>query len=137
MPRGEQDVVVRVVGREVHGAARRPLEAERHELRVVVTADRVNRCSRVRAAGVGLNQLDRRVVVQKSSGSPRPAPAAVMSAKDGSHEAVQRQVDDQVDEPELVREVLDSRPAQVLWPRRVEVAITSARGLRIPPIRWR
>src|SRR5215203_1167105 len=44
MSRREQDVVVRVLRREVHGAPRRLQEAESDELFVVVPADRLDRC---------------------------------------------------------------------------------------------
>ena len=75
MPRHEEDVVVRVRGREPDRATSRLLETERHELVVIVLSDRLDRRGVVHAIKTRTDKIARR-----DSGSPTTPKCSSLAA---------------------------------------------------------
>ena len=78
---------------------------EKRQLRIVLVvmpADRADRRRGVRAIDTRHKQVVTTCMVEEPTGSAGSASSTPVGAEDRSHQAVQRQVDDEVDEPGLV-----------------------------------
>jgi hypothetical protein len=86
-----------------------------------VLADRGYGRPRLRMISARVEQLMRARVIEKPSCCAGTASTAPICTVDGPHEAVHRQVDDEIDETERGGEVFDGLPLQILRARRIEV----------------
>jgi hypothetical protein len=82
VPRDEQDVVVRIVRGKVHALPRRLLEPQRHQLFVVVPANRADRRTGVRTIDTRHKQVVRTCVVEEPTGSVGSASSTRICAED-------------------------------------------------------